>query len=200
MADFKIPRKRAEEGNVGGSKLLPEGIWEGTLEAVRVQSVHKNDDGGPVFALQGKGKVFMATEAEIGSIQIGSIVPTDDTQADVGNMKFFDDLLVLSADGRGWDSAAQDGELWRLDQARQRLSNLALALGEVEEFTEDGEEYITPVSDFDGELRATAASENGSPSTGFGGAKIRFEVSHRTYKTRQGEDRTSVDLTRYIAL
>jgi len=198
MTNFRIPLEVAERGTGGGGGdwTPEEGIWRGQIEATYINPVASTDDGGPKFVLQSKG-AFVAQQAEVGSIQIGNLQPTEDGQSDPGNRKFFDELLIFSADGTEWTSEPTEGELWRLDQTRNRLTNLALALNDVETVEEDGVTFVTPSNEFADDLRNTLTGDDGR-SNGLAGAEVMFEIVHENFKRRDGSDATRAKISKYI--
>lgn len=180
---FKIPRSQAENPNPGGDWIPDEGLWAGVIEEVRIQEVRIDEEGGPVFVLRGAGGEVVNREAEVASIQIGDLQPLDG-QDPAGNRKIFDDLIMLSADGREWIDDPVEGENWRLNQARRRLTNLALALDLVEE---DGD-FVYPSPDFVESLQ----------DGGLKGEEVEFEIRHRTFKRRDGSEGVAAEIVRYV--
>ena len=183
MARFKIPQQQAETPVQSGDTPFPEGVFRGVIDEIRVQAVHRGAGEGPEFILTDRDGNVLADNAVVASIQIGSNEPELEGGPEVGERKFFDDLLVLDMDKYSWDQPVEDEPSWRLDQTRRRLTNLALAL----DLVESDEEGVGPIDNFDDLLR------NGELE----GMEVVFEVAHRKVK-RDGETRVYPFLKAYM--
>ena len=193
MAGFRIPKTLAEQGFTGGRDFdwAPDGeaTWIGTIEQVRVQEVAASDDRGPRFVLESKG-AQIAQRAEVSSIQIGSILPADEGLESPGNRKFFDELVVLSMDGRSFAEELEDGAPGRLRYSQGHLGNLAHALG----LTDLDGDYVVPVENFEDLYRTTDLSAN----SGLAGQRVMFRVKKDAFTNAKGEEKTRYEIKNFM--
>jgi hypothetical protein len=192
MAKFMIPTAEADApvGSGASSGPFPEGTWKGRIEVVRINDVFIGG-GGPEFVLYNKkSEPPVAQRAEVASIQLGGITPVLDGQDEVGNRKFFDELLILSMDEHLWDEPSEEEPSWKLEQTRRRLTNLAVAVGAAET---DGNGSTGPVDDFGEMLRASA--EEGE---GISGCDVIFEVYHERFTRKGGEGGVREHIRAYL--
>lgn len=191
---FVVPRDEAEMPTRQGSGedyLWPEGLWAGEIEAVRINIAQRSPAGnsGPHWLLS-EG----AVAGKVASIQLGSTEPLGG-QEPAGGRKFFDERILLEEvypdeTVRRWDEPTED-ENWMFEQTRRRLTNLALAIGAVEESPEG----VSPSDGFEDVLEATTAEGGGLHGTG-----ITFEVFHKKAKKADpetGKKKTYANLKAY---
>lgn len=194
MTGFKIPKTLAEKGFTGRSEFdwAPkesggEAIWIGTIEKVRISEVPNAEGKGPTFVLS-----VGAKSAEVASIQIGSIEPTADGQANPGKQKYFDDLIMLSEDGVSFNSELPEKCNWRLNRAQGKLGNLAYALG----LTDDVGDDVIPADNFEELFRTTDIDSN----SGLAGQRVMFRVTRREFKKKDATDGVEFVLSGFLAL
>jgi hypothetical protein len=168
---FVVPVKQAQDLAPRNDEPIPAGAWQGTVEESRVRGLDfLADRTADQLAKQG----FTSADVEVVSLQIGSLQPMEG-QDDVGNRKFFTPDIVLR-DGEYSIEEEAPEEAWQLQRSQRAITNLALALGFVEEVEVDGEAGYVVVEDFfdmlrDGKLR---------------GQQIGFVVYHRAWKSKDG--------------
>jgi len=188
MAKFIIPQDVVEAEGGNRDDVFPKGLWQGTIEVVRIREIHQGEGGD--FFLQQKGEYF-ADSCEVASIQIGENTALEEDQPDIGQMKYFEDNIILSYDGLNWDEYenVEDDPRWRLSQTQLRLTKLAAALG----LTDESEDGVGPVDHFDELFRSTSDE----PAEGLNGMGIRFKVFHRTFKKRDGSQGKEAQTAQY---
>lgn len=175
---LRVPKKQAEKPQQ--DRLFPAGVWMVSIEDVRVRTapdfmLREPDSGAPPQ---------VANEAnEVTGVQFGEAQPLEDGQEEVGNQKFFHDFVTK--DGNvgimdGVKDVVEAGCGWRVQSDGKWLTNLALALGAVVEYS-DG---VSPTDDF---LRQLQADE-------FKGHKVVIEVRHREWTSKTGKSGVSAEL------
>lgn len=186
MASFSIPVRAVESmSSSGGSapKTWPAGPWKGTIETVESRTLPATKDGRP-FA----GYVNTGDDGKRLSIMIGDNEPLDGQDA-VGAQKRFVDLVLEDGEYNfdNVDPMARGHDAWQLQRSQLLATNLALALGQVEE---DGEGNVSIA---DGFLEALEAGA-------FNGLQVGFEIYHRKGKPKKNDDTGEMETPIYAEI
>ena len=168
-----VPKQQAETPSGGGDQPFPAGNWIGTFEDATTKGIPPFLEGES-FPTRG----YVSEDTEIVTLYIGQNRPLDG-QDDVGERKFFVDLVTRSGDV-DWTNvdynAGKGYPAWQVQRSARLAMNLAMALGLTETVTdEEGNEYETIGEDFLDTLR----------SGGLNGTEVGYEVRHRNWKTKE---------------
>jgi len=179
---LRVPKKQAEKPQQ--DRLFPAGVWMMSIEDVRVRTAPdfmlRNDpdsDRPPQVAHE---------DNELMGVQFGEAQPLEDGQEEVGNQKFFHDFLTRDGNVAimdGVSNVVEAGCGWKVQSDGKWLTNLALALGAVVEYS-DG---MSPTDDF---VRQLQAGE-------FKGHKVVLEVRHREWTSKTGKKGVSAELVAF---
>ena len=168
MAGIMVPKSRAAAPVGSGQFTFPEGLWNFTLDETYVQELP------PWAGTPGRG--YSSDEGEVISIQFGSARALGENQGDPGNGKLF--VKFVTRDGEIGIEAGPDipDTSWQMQRDAALLTNLAIALGQTEDVTLDGEEYTVTSDGFldalrDGSLKGTEVGAN---------------VFHKPWKSKDG--------------
>jgi len=165
-----VPLAQAESLVGGDDRPFPPGPWQGVIEEVRTKPLPSNN--GQPFA------GYETTDGEILTLILGQNRPLDG-QEDVGNRKFFVDIVLRDGNRQMGEVDITEREVpyWQLQRSARIVANLARALGQVEEVQmPDGS---TAVAVMEGFVDALAAGQ-------FDGTQIGFEIVHRNFKRKDG--------------
>jgi len=146
--------------------MFPEGLWRAPITAIRIKELSSDEVPGSFLLKNSHGR---SISFQLGGSE-GPATALVEGQEDAGQQAIFDEVLLQDGDF-SWDdpelSKDAPGRLWF---ARNKLTNLALALGMTES---DGNGATGPTEDF---CEALVAGEGELE-----GQEVAFQVVHDRY-------------------
>lgn len=182
---LRVPEKRAENPNASREYPIGEWLWE--IDEIRLREIDPsaNPKLGWMFAPNDNGNVkYRGPTAETISLQLAKPTALADGQEDPGEQKFFVEFTLrdgeVYVDEIGEDAQEKQGVGYQIAVDGAVYVNLALALGQA--IKADG--FVTPA---DGFREALIDGE-------FKGFKIAGKVIRRTFKKRDGQMGSKIEL------